>query len=284
MEEKNKAAMEERFQQELVSRNAIADHLIEKWERKRGLALDEGKFKDLFNKNPSKARNLAIVLENEERHLKSLTETQISNAFNGTPQTVVKIIRLGYPNSIRGDVFTEFAMTTMKDTMYKIETIYDRTVRGATSGNVMYESTADRYASEINVDDLTVTATTTFSGTLSVYPLRPYTVYVKVNGAIVANDNGSGVLSGDTLSSGTINYTTGDYSIVFSSALATTDTLSVQFNENSEDSTLYSRQGQVNVQLVGYDFRAKPYPIGFMWSKMLNFKWIQHFILVWKMF
>jgi hypothetical protein len=267
MEDKNRALMEERLAEEMTSRNAIADRLIEKWSKKRGLALDEGKFNDLFNKNPGKARNLAIVLENEERHLKSLTETQISNAFNGTPQTVVKVIRLGYPNSIRGEVFNEFAMTTMKDTMYKIETIYDRTVRGATSGNVMYESTADKYASEINVDTLVASATTTFSGTLAVYPLRPYTVYVKVNGQIVASDNGSGIVSGDALASGSVNYTTGVYSIVFNSALSASDTLEIQYNENSENSTLYSRQGQVNVQLVGYDFRAHPFPIGFMWSK-----------------
>ena len=266
-----KAAMQEEIQAEQASRNSHADRLIEKWSKKKGLDLDNGKFAKIYESNPRKARNLAIILENQERHLRSLTETQISNAFQSTPQTVVKVIRLGYPNSVRGDLFTEHAMSTMKDTMYKIESIYDRTKRGATSGNVMYESVADRYASEIEQVDVAATATATFTGTLAVYPIRPYTVRLLLNGFPVANDNGSGILTGSNLSAvtaSTINYTTGEYSIVFASALTTADTFSLQWNHNSEVSTLYGEQGQVNIQLVGYDFRAKPYPIGFSWSKM----------------
>ena len=87
----------------------------------------------------------------------------------------------------------------MKDTIFKIESIYDRTKRGATQGNVMYESTADRYASEIEQVDVTATATATFTGTLSPVPIRPYTVRLLLNGFPIANDNGSGVLVGTGL-------------------------------------------------------------------------------------
>lgn len=266
-----KAALQEQLQEETASKNGYADRLMEKWSKKKGLGLDNGGFAKIYEASPRKARNLAIILENEEKHLKSLTETQISNAFQATPQTVVKVIRLGYPNSVRGDIFTEFAMSTMKDTMYKIETIYDRTKRGATANNVMYESTADRYASEIEQVDVAATATTTFTGTLATVPVRPYTARLLLNGFPIANDNGSGVFVGTLLSTGTastLDYVSGAYSIVFASALTTADTYSIQWNANSEVSTLYGEQGQVNVQLVGYDFRAKPYPIGFSWSKM----------------
>jgi len=268
MEEKNVARMQEQINEQINTRNGIADRLVEKWSHKEGLELNKGQLYDLYNNNKSKARNLAIVMENEERHLKSLTETQISNAFISTPQTVVKVIRLGYPNSIRGDVFTEYAMTTTKDTIYKIETTYDRSVRGATAGAVTYESVADRYASEIEEYSITTSATTTFTGTVDVYPLRPYTVTVYLDGAPIGSDNGSGTISGTGISSGVIDYTTGVYTIVFSSALASTNTLVLAYSENSEVSTLYAQQGQFNIQLVGYDFRAHPYPLGFSWSKM----------------
>lgn len=271
MQEKAKERAEEKLNEEVASRNAYADRLIEKWSKKRGLDLDNGGFAKIFNESARTARNLAVILENQERHMKNLTETQISNAFQSTPQTVVKVIRLGYPNSVRGDIFTEWSMQTMKDTMYKIETIYDRTKRGATQGNVMYENTADRYASEIESVTVNATATDNFTGTLAVVPLRPYTARILLNGFPIANDNGSGVFVGSSLSTSTastVDYTTGAYDITFASALTTADSFTIQWNHNSEVAALYGEQGQVNIQLVGYDFRAKPYPIGFSWSKM----------------
>lgn len=269
MEEKSR--MEEVQLTEARTRNAIADRLIEKWSKKKGLNLDGGKFEKIYESNPRKARNLAIVLENQEKYLKTLTETQISNAFQGTPQTVIKVIRLGYPNSVRGELFTEYAMTTMKDTMFKIETVYDKTKRGATVNNVMYESAADRYASEIERVTVSATATDNFTGTLAVVPARPYTVRLLLNGFPVASDNGSGILVGSVLDAttpSTINYTSGAYDITFATALTTADAFTVEWSHNSEVSSLYGEQGQVNVRLVPYDFRAKPYPIGFSWSKM----------------
>ena len=157
----------------------------------------------------------------KEKYLKTLTETQISTAFQGTPQTVIKVLRLGYPNSVRGDIFTEFAMTSMKDTIFKIETIYDKTKRGATAGNVMYESVADRYPSEIERVNVTATATDNFKGQFLQLLFVPYTVRVLLNGFPVANDNGSGVLIGSVLSQSTpstIVYDgtdAGDYDITF---------------------------------------------------------------------
>lgn len=269
-----KARMQEVVAKENNSRNANMDRLIEKWSRKKGLSLDSGKFEKIFEANPRKARNLAQILENQERYLKTLTETQISNAFQGTPQTVIKVLRLGYPNSVRADIFTEFAMTSMKDTIFKIETIYDKTKRGATAGNVTYESVADRYPSEVERVNVNATATDNFKGTVSPTPIRPYTVRVLLNGFPVANDNGSGLLIGSVLSQSTpstIVYDgtdAGKYDITFAKNLAATDVFTIEYSHNSEVFELYGEQGKINVQLVPYDYKAKPYPIGFSWSHM----------------
>lgn len=267
----SKAQAQEVIQEEISTRNAISDRLMEKWSKKKGLGLDNGGFAKIYESNPRTARNLAIILENQEKHLKTLTETQISNAFQSTPQTVVKVIRLGYPNSIRGDVFTEWGMQTMKDTFYKIETTYESTKRGATAGGVMYESTADRYPTEIVEADTTGTGATNYTGTLSPVPIRPYSLQLILNGYPVANDNGSGVLVGTAISqvtASTINYTTGDYDITFASAVTSASSFTIRFSFDGEVTDNYDEQGQVNINLVSYDFRAKPYPIGFSWSKM----------------
>ena len=268
MESKNMSEAQMALEQKNRESKTEGDILVEKWAHKAGLDLDHGKLYDIYESNPRKARNLAIVLENQEKHLSTLTETQVSNAFLTTPQTIIKVIRLGYANSVRGDIFTEFAMSTMKDSLYKIETTYDRTARGATAGAVTYESTADRYASEIMLDDIVVTATTTFTGTFDTTPIRPYTLTVYKDGEPIGRDDGAGniVGTGLTTATSTIDYTTGAYTLTFATALTTANTLSIQASFNSEISTNYEQIGQTNINLVAYDYRAHQYPINFNWS------------------
>ena len=267
----SKTQINEVIQEEVAGRNMVADRLIEKWSKKRGLGLDKGGFEKIYEASPRKARNLATILENQERHLTSLTETQISSVFNSTPQTIVKVIRLGYPNSVRGEIFTDWAMQTVKDSFYKVETTYDRTNRGATAGKITYENTSDRYASEVMEEVVPPAAATHFGGTLSVAPLRPFTVQLMVNDQIVATDNGSNLFVGAALSTSvasTIDYITGVFDVTFASALHLSDDVLIRYFYNSEVEALYNEQGQVNLNLVAYDFRAKPWHLGFSWSKM----------------
>ena len=92
----------------------VGDKLLEKWSKTPNLG--EGLDK-IYAENKRNARNTAIVLENQEQYMKKLTEQQISNDFSTIPQNVLKVIRLGYPNSVRGELFNEFAMTTARDSI-----------------------------------------------------------------------------------------------------------------------------------------------------------------------
>lgn len=258
--------------EEAVSaRNQYADRLIEKWSKKKNLAL-EG-LVDLRHTDPHKARNLAIVLENQENHLRKLPEAVISSTFAMTPQNVIKIIRLGYPNSVRGEIFTEWAMESMKDTMYKLEPIYSIAKRGATTDQVMYESSVDRYPTEIEMVTATFTVgQPTATATLSPQPVRPYTVKIIFNGRYVGTDDGAGSISGKVVTAndltGTVNYGTGALTVTFPSNLVAGDVVQVEFHFDSEVSANYDEMGYTDLRLVPYDFRAQPYPIGFGWSKM----------------
>lgn len=84
-----------------------ADKLVEKWSRVPELGsgikkMDEGT-----------SRNLAIMLENQTRTLSKMTETQLSSSFSGfTPENMLRLVRLAYPNSIRGKLFTELKLLT----------------------------------------------------------------------------------------------------------------------------------------------------------------------------
>ena len=55
-----------------------------------------------------KAANLAIMLETQAKRMGRMTEAQYSSAFAATPENMIRLVRLAYPNSIREKLFTEF--------------------------------------------------------------------------------------------------------------------------------------------------------------------------------
>ena len=76
-----------------------ADRLVEKWARIPELG---DKIKTM---EENTGRNLAIMLENQARILSKMTETQLSSSFQGfTPENMLRLVRLAYPNTIRGKI------------------------------------------------------------------------------------------------------------------------------------------------------------------------------------
>lgn len=278
----DKAQLREYASQDTASRHAYQDRLVEAWAKKKGLDLGD-KLVDLYNDNPTKARNFASILEAQERHLSNLTETQISDTFATTPQNIIKVIRLGWPNSVRGDLFTEFGMNNMKETIYKLAPIYASAQRGTAQGGIIYESTdGERYPTEIEQVEFSGatqaqyahdgTTPTNGAVALTAVPLRPWTFKVFVNGTQVAVDDGSGRLIGSGLDAGganVINYTTGAYDFTLASLAGATDDILIEYAYNMEyDTTYESIGGSVEMTLQGFDFRAHPFPIGFSFSHM----------------
>jgi len=101
------------------------DKLVEKWNRipevgKNIKKLDEGT-----------ARLLARHLENQARFMSRLNETQMSSGFQGfSPENMLRLVRLAYPNTIRNKLFTEFAMESSKDSIKYIRPVYTNTANG----------------------------------------------------------------------------------------------------------------------------------------------------------
>lgn len=259
----------------LSERNKRADMLVEKWSKKKGIG--EG-LQEAYDSDPGRIRNLSIVLENQSNHLKRLTETQISNAFQTTPENVMRIVRLGYPNSVRGEIFLDWAMETARDSIYYLSPIYGSSLRGSTATEVTHEQgDVWRYASELELATLTGTpngALTTFTGSnagnVANPPIRPFTLRIIQNGQIIGTDDGAGNLVGallDTTAS-SIDYTTGALTVEFLAAPVTGTVLQEQYSYDSEVASQYTDLGDVELQLRDFLFRAKPWPLGVSWSKM----------------
>ncbi len=268
--EMRESVKKEQMKQMLSERTEKGDQLFEKWSKKNEVGKNMDK---IFESDPQRARALSFILENQESHLSKLTETQISSAFSTTPENVLRVVRLGYPNSVRGEIFLEWAMETARDSIYYLSPVYSSAKRGSTADARMKESDAFRYSSEIEEDSVGTGdgSTTAFTTTLSNGPLRPYTVRLYIDNAPYANDNGSGAIVGDLLDDSlenSINYNTGEVVLNFESGVADGSSIKIQYNYDSEVSTQYEDIGSVELQLRDYQFRVKPWPLYVSWSKM----------------
>lgn len=138
-----------------------ADRLVEKWSNIPEIGVG------IQDMEPRAARNLAILLENQTRQMSHMTEAAIASNFNGTtPENMLRLVRLSYPNSIRGELFTEFAMETANDSIKYIvptyqdkEGVHDKFDDGKmpepipgkyANGTAMYENVESRYATELH--------------------------------------------------------------------------------------------------------------------------------------
>lgn len=267
----NESRKEELMEQE-NSRSKMTERLVEKWGKKQNLGLDNGKMASLYEENPRKAGNLALMLENTQRGLTQLNEYQTSGFLGITPQEIVKVVRIGYPNSIMHEVFDVWGMESVKDTFFKLETTYGSTKRGATAGDITYETYNDgRYPSEYEKETTVGTGDTNYTGTLAIAPLRPYHAKVYIDNSLVAQDNGMGQFVGEGVSQGTpstIDYTTGDYDITFADPVAITSEFDIEYAYDSEIESLFPEQGTVLLNLVAYDFRAIFWSLNYAWSRM----------------
>lgn len=168
------------------------DKLVEKWSNVPELG--EG----ITKMHTDTARNLSQLLENQLKYMSRLNEAQLSSEFYGfTPENMLRIIRLSYPNSIRGMLFTEFSMESMHDSIKYVVPRYSNASRNdfdwdntayqdgktwngtnwpmnqkfddpAHANDVMYESSESRYATElVNVSNIAVDGnkvTVTYAG------------------------------------------------------------------------------------------------------------------------
>lgn len=256
------AALREQQRIVMSERTKAADRLVEKWMKNESI----DSIRNLADSNIEKARALAFMLENQENHLSQLTETQISNDFKTTPENVIRIIRLAWPNQVRGEIFYDWSMETARDSMYYLHPVTGKTLRGATAGGHILETSEYRYPTEVEIETMELDSGA-YKVTATHAPLRPFTVKILVDGVPMGTDDGNGNIIGTGVS-GTINYDTGVTEATFTVAPAGTSVIELAYNYDSEVASNYDNLGSVELQLKDYQFRVKPRPLYVSWSKM----------------
>jgi hypothetical protein len=234
---------------------------------------------EAYNKYPDRVTNLAFAIKNVEEHLSELTESQISSTLGTTPENILRVLRLGYLNTCRQDAFWEMGLATAHDIFFYLEPKYRKTLRGATAGDIMYESKSYRSVSDIGSWDSEEAAdgsnkTFTFAPSASEVPLSPFTIQLLRNGLLVANDDGRGNIQGrdadDTSIIGTMNYATGAATVTFTTAPATGQSVVLEGGIALEKDNDLEITQSVDLSLRAVPFTLREYPITASFSKKLE--------------
>lgn len=252
----------------LAERAYRADKLVEKWARVPEIG------SGLKAMTPARARNLAIMLEKQARHINKLTEAQYSSAFQATPENMIRLVRLAYPNSIRDRLFTEFAMETAKDSIKYIKPVYvdkagiNRSFDGnAFDGTITYESTEDRYPTEMA--NGVVVAGTSISFTTNEFALGYIPGYAQLfdaSGTVVAVENRNLTW---TIASGVALTVTYAGNGVYNLGGADAAVVASGFGRyNSEGDLTGDYLGEVELVMTDYQFKVRPITLGVSWTTL----------------
>jgi len=266
----SESQMKERFAQALSERKKIGDELFAKYSKRQNFG--GKKLIEAYDKDPDRVRNLMFVIRNTERHLSKVSEAQISSTFHTTPDNVLRVLRLGYLNTSRQDAFWELGMVTAQDVFYWLEPKYGKTLRGATKGKVMYEDSAYRSSTDIDIyvveetPDGTETDFTIDAGNVKKAPVSKFTVRVILNGGYIGIDDGSGKIIGEGFT-GKINYASGAVELKFAAAPAATDVIEVEMGVALEDDDKLEITQHVDLSLRASPFALREFPIYASFSK-----------------
>jgi len=238
------------------------------------------KLGEAFN-DPQKALRAAqtcILLENQRQYLSKLDEAVVTAKFGEIAPKILDILRISYPLQVAHELVSVQTMKSIHDLIYFIRPVYSKTK--AQSANPIAEGTeafgkgAAQYSSE-DIND-TVTANyndtdTDLSTTASYTPIRPKTVTLYGNDALIASDDGNGKITGkiniggtDYNISGTINYNNGSFSAKVLGVNAQTVTFQLSYKFDSEQAP--DRIGGVDIVFSTFPVYARPHKLDLRWS------------------
>ncbi len=296
IEKSQVAKTQEKITQKLNEREEHVKNLVEKYKNVEGLAFKGGKLEEMMEKDSVKTGDMLIFLENtqkkaftnpilvqnalQEQNLQNLSERQIKEAVQVggamnlmLPSDIVKVSRIGYSNSVAREIFDVFAMQSVKDSIYKLETTYGSDERGVTKGEVDYETYGEgRYPTTMEKETGFVASNTNKTWTLTETDnghLIPFKVAIFVDGEQIAIDDGNGKLVGgalDNTATNTVNYTTGATTFTLSTAISSTADVEIEYIYDFEDETLFDHTGSVLLNLVEYGFSAVLNPLAIEWT------------------
>ena len=228
----------------------------------------------LESNSPGKARiamNTLCAMENQAKFMQRLSkdkraEATYTQALGPLVPKVLDIVRIFYPNLITHKLVDVQAMDRQNGQVTLVRPVYTQSGAGVTAGQQVFRNvTNGTYGSEATTQAIGTGDGTkvTFTGTLSIVPVRPGSVTV-VAGAVNAQDNGTGAIAGQGVT-GTLDYTAGTYSVTYTVAPAAATVVALGYNYDSEQSPDHIRS--LDIQITNLPIQAQPHPMRVTWSQ-----------------
>lgn len=251
------------------ARIARASRLVEKWSRVPEVGLG------LTLMEERKAMNTAIAMEKQAQFMTKLTETQYSTSFATTPENMIRLVRITYPNSIRDKLFTDFMMETAKDSIKYIRPVFEANTNiyrsfdshAFESDKIVYESKEDRFPTEMANGTVDPGVSVSFTGNeFSLGYIPGYAILYDANQVALAVENrnltwsvkagvdltityaGSGVYTLDGANAGDVAFAIGRY--------------------NSEADIAGDYLGSLQIVLDDYQFKVRQLSLGVSWTAL----------------
>lgn len=212
----------------------------------------------------------ALLLENQDRFHNILDEDVKIASIGSFEKFVFPIIRAVFPNLIAKDIVSVQPMTGPTSLVFYLDAVYGTDKGTVKAGDTMFSARKghiadDQYSSEsVQGESLgdSVDAQTTYTGTLKFKSARAGTVVI-TQGAITARDNGVGGLAGVGVTSGSVNYATGEFSIEYAANPGAGVPIAANYFYNSEGS---DQVPIVDINLSSVPVRAIAHKLRARWS------------------
>lgn len=213
----------------------------------------------------------AILMKNQaqfiERAAHRYGESTVSAFLGDVAPSILDVVRVFAPNTVSHLLANMQPMNQMNGQIIVIRPQFSNDGGGVSDGDIAFEDqTNGYYASEYW--DLTLGTgdggTALFADTANA--VRPNTLTVTVAGTSVGTDDGSGNITGATIDSGSVDYSSGEVSVTFAggSEPAIGEAVAITYQANSETDPNAIREMDLGLNVISVE--AKPYPCRLTWS------------------
>lgn len=286
------AQARQKLMEKQSERDQHIQRLVEKYSKSKGLAFGNGKLEEAMAKDPRKTSNLLLILENTEKKANSnrmllenvrtaqlMNDAKIQEAIQTgnasallMPSDIVKISRIAYTNSVADEIFDVWGLESMKDSLWKLETIVASDARGGKAGKPIIEQYGDANYST-TTETVDVKTYTKDTAIVLAGPALKYRFAVIADGVQIGNDDGAGNLIVEGSKVATINYGTPNKgapaSITFTEedVFASATNAVVEYVADFEDKDYMKNAGSTLLNLIEYPFSAVFKPMRLEWTQ-----------------
>ncbi len=282
LEAQKRALIEER--DDLVRHGST---LIEKTEKQGGFAEFFDAESNLGIEDPVLAAQTAVMMENAKKWMSTMDEATLSLTTGGYRDHIFPIIRAAFPNNPINDLVSVQPQTRKNGTIYWLNYVIGATRGQFKRGQTLFDAN-NGWSGRIGYTDEQIlgesegvsAASVTQTGTLGETPVRPGTVEISIaqgTGILVRDDGNGGVVlvsdggTGFTLSSGSVNYQTGAWSLTFSSAITISLAMTASYGTDLE-SQLNLPQIDIEMQSTGVTAVRRPISMRISMESMQDFQ------------